>query len=63
MKVKASQRASSALETQLADVTQQLHESDQSRLQLEKQLEAQHSSNTAEAAAAQVGPPPTSLHV
>lgn len=55
VKVRARQKAISALEAQVAELTQQLHESDQSRLQLEKQLEAQHSSNTADAAAAQVG--------
>ena len=58
MKVKARQKASSALEAQVAMLTQQLHESDQSRLQLEEQLDAQHSSSTANAAAAKVGSNP-----
>ena len=53
-KVKARQKAVSALETQVAELTQQLYESDQSRLQLEQQLEVQCSSNAADAAAAKV---------
>lgn len=44
----------SALEAQVAELTQQLHESDQSRLQLEQQLAAQHSSSAADAAASKV---------
>ena len=64
MKVKARQKASSALEAQVAELTQQLHESDQSRLQLEEQLDAQHSSSTAHAAAAKVGSnPPACLSI
>lgn len=54
-KVKARQKAVSALEAQVAELTQQLHESDQSRLQLEQQLEVEHSNSAADAAAAQVG--------
>lgn len=54
-KMKARQKAVSALETQIAELTQQLYESDQSRLQLEQQLEVQRSSNAADAAAAKVG--------
>ena len=54
-KVKARQKAVSALETQVAELTQQLDESDQSRLQLEQHLKAQHSSSAADAAAVKVG--------
>ena len=53
-KVKARQKAVSALETQVAELTQQLYKSDQSRLQLEQQLKAQHSSSAADAAAVKV---------
>lgn len=60
MQVEARAKASSALEAQVAELTQQLYESDQSRLQLEKQLEAQHSSSAAETAAAKVGTHPPS---
>ena len=54
VKVKVRQKALSGLEAQVSELTQQLHESDQSRVQLEQQLESERGTHADEAAKSQV---------
>ena len=52
--MRARQKALSALENQIAELTQQLRESGQSQVQLEQQLESDRGLHAEEAAKAQV---------